>query len=501
MKASLIILLLTSASGMAQNVLLVTDKPAYHAGETMWFHIALQKDTSFTADAALVGTLTRTEVQVSHGAGDGSLRIPEDIKAGQYNLAAGPLTVQLAVSNGAVGSGGLVLPAASPDVPFSGIRLSADRPVYRRREKVNVLVSAVANEAPASVSFSVFRLNAEADEALVPKTFMGLTTISRRPINLTLKNRLSGKSVAGARCFLSVVGQTAGYQAAISDSNGRISFDPQNIYGRQSLLLQTELSEDLVIEVDEWKASEKQSRQNGSVHNAILLAQMVSADVQSVFNGQDQDLLIPSKSDTTAFYGKPEAFYHIPDYARFATMEEVLREYVVEVGLQRRNGVLQPFVYDGLRKKLFTQSPLMFIDGVRILDPKNLMALDPVKLLSIAVVARKYFFGDMVYEGIVDIKSTAGDASACQPPANAVQLPYQGLQSSKTFSAPAYSTQASRDSRLPDFRSTLFWTGQMALPAEITFYTSDLPGKYAMVAQGIAGNGTAITAVEYFEVK
>jgi hypothetical protein len=41
--------------------------------------------------------------------------------------------------------------------------------------------------------------------------------------------------------------------------------------------------------------------------------------------------------DTLPFYGRPQRKYRLDDYVRFPTMEEVLREYVQEINVYRRN--------------------------------------------------------------------------------------------------------------------------------------------------------------------
>ena len=63
----------------------------------------------------------------------------------------------------------------------------------------------------------------------------------------------------------------------------------------------------------------------------------MSAQVQSAYaSARPQQFLLPVE-DTTPFYGKGDKTYFLDDYTRFATMEEVMREYVTEV-LVRRSG-------------------------------------------------------------------------------------------------------------------------------------------------------------------
>ena len=58
-------------------------------------------------------------------------------------------------------------------------------------------------------------------------------------------------------------------------------------------------------------------------------------------------------------------------------------------------------------------------------------------------------------------------------------------------------------SRLPDFRNVLYWSPQLQIEKgkhNISFYTSDIPGKYTVLIQGISGNGRAGFSTSNFTV-
>ncbi len=71
--------------------------------------------------------------------------------------------------------------------------------------------------------------------------------------------------------------------------------------------------------------------------------------------------------------------------------------------------------------------------------------------------------------------------------------------------APQYETEQQVNSRVPDFRTLLYWTPDIKTDAQgkgkLSFYTSDLPGKYAVVVQGITDEGESGSRVIYFSVK
>jgi hypothetical protein len=74
----------------------------------------------------------------------------------------------------------------------------------------------------------------------------------------------------------------------------------------------------------------------------------------------------------------------------------------------------------------------------------------------------------------------------------------RGFDRETPFRSPDYTYQsASTDTK--DYRSTLYWNPRVKLssvqtPVELTFFTSDQPGSYRIVVEGITSNGTPIHA-------
>ena len=79
------------------------------------------------------------------------------------------------------------------------------------------------------------------------------------------------------------------------------------------------------------------------------------------------------------------------------------------------------------------------------------------------------------------------------------------MQLRRVFYSPSYETDSQAASRVPDFRSLLFWSPTINTGAQgtnkVTFYTSDEEGKYIGVVQGITPNGESGSQYFNFEVK
>jgi hypothetical protein len=56
----------------------------------------------------------------------------------------------------------------------------------------------------------------------------------------------------------------------------------------------------------------------------------------------------------------------------------------------------------------FENEPLLLIDGI-VANSAGVLKLDPLKVQRIEVIARKYYFGSLVCNGIVCLRTYDGD--------------------------------------------------------------------------------------------
>jgi hypothetical protein len=69
---------------------------------------------------------------------------------------------------------------------------------------------------------------------------------------------------------------------------------------------------------------------------------------------------------------------------------------------------------------------------------------------------------------------------------------------------PDCSSESAKNSMKPDFRHTLYWNpfieSTTNQPVNLSFYTSDLSGKFKVTVEGITTDGKMIQGVSYFQV-
>jgi hypothetical protein len=233
----------------------------------------------------------------------------------------------------------------------------------------------------------------------------------------------------------------------------------------------------------------------------------MSMQVGDVFHREQQERFTNLVKDTVAFYGKADEAYKLDDFTRFPVMEEVMREYVPGVLVRKRKDGFHFIVMDDVNRSVFSSSepPFMMIDGVTFFDEDEIMSFDPLRVKTLDVMRRKYFFGTQTFNGVVSYTTYTGDLAGFPLNPHSVVIDYEGLQQQREFYSPRYENQKQRESRLPDQRYLLYWNGSITTDAQgksqVTFYTSDVAGSYRVVIEGMNGEGAAGSTTTSFDVK
>jgi len=320
-------------------------------------------------------------------------------------------------------------------------------------------------------------------------------------VNGKVIDKRSGLPAENIMTYLSVPGTR--FQLNISSSNqkGQIRFDIKDFYSTGEIVIQTNTKSDSLFRIEVANPYSEKISSNPIPKFDFseqwvnqLLFRNRSAQVQNSFVGsKKQQLLLPYFPDSTAFYGVPDRKYFLDDYTRFVTMEEVMREYVVDVRVRKQRDQFHYAVMNIPYKVFFENDPMILLDGVPVFDVSKIIAFDPLKIKKIEIVGKRYSFDSVVNEGIVSYSSYDGNLAGFQLDPNALILEYPGLQLQREFFSPVYETAGQSENRTPDFRDLLYWSPDINTnedgKKQISFYTSDLPGTYAVMIQGIDATG------------
>ncbi len=322
----------------------------------------------------------------------------------------------------------------------------------------------------------------------------------------------TGAGTPDLEAYLSIPSTRTQFRVSSSNAEGRVNFEMTGMYGSQEIVIQTNPKEDSISHIDIESPFDHQFTSNQlpdisvpSITSPVLLDESIHAQVQQIYNGNKMQQFIMPAMDTNSFYVTPDEGYLLDDYTRFLTMEEVLREYVTSVDVLRRRDKFQLLVFNYPLKEFFRSPPLILIDGVPVFDPNKLFHQDPLKIRRIDLITRQYFLGDLPFDGVVNCTTYHGDLDGFDMDPHATVLDYPGIPGQRQFFTPVYETEQAINSRMPDFRTLLYWSPQIKTGPDgkhqVSFYTSDLPGKYAMVVQGLTENGEPGSRVLFFTVK
>jgi hypothetical protein len=131
--------------------------------------------------------------------------------------------------------------------------------------------------------------------------------------------------------------------------------------------------------------------------------------------------------------------------------------------------------------------------------------LDPELVEKVDAIKSRYFVGEYLFYGLVNVITRAGDFSNVTLPDYAVRLPYRVTEPVNFFSSPDYSLQDKKLSRIPDFRNTLYWNATVRTDklgkGEVEFWTSDFKSDYEINIQGITGDGEPISFRKIIKVQ
>ncbi len=312
--------------------------------------------------------------------------------------------------------------------------------------------------------------------------------------------------------YFTVPGEKFALNTAVTDHNGNVIFNVDKFYGNKEIIVQVHDSAkacniDLAPSfISDFSSQRRYSFKIFEKWQEQLLSYSVSSQVENTFvQDKRQQFNQPVSADTTAFFGTADITYLLDDYTRFITLEEVMREYVSEVRVRKLQEQFTYRVRNTPYNLFFENDPLILIDGLPVFDLNKLMAVDPLKIKRLDIVTRKFFSGRNAFDGIVSYGTYNADFAGLQIDPNALVVDYTGLQLHREFYAPAYDTNEKINSRLPDFRNMLHWSPELLLSDQgenqISFYTSDRPGTYAVFVQGIGDNGVAGSKIEFITVK
>lgn len=550
-----------------EQVFLDTDKNFYLTGETIWYKAycinALQRTPS-TLSAVLYVELLDTKgmailqekVLLENGQGRGHLFISSEMKSGDYVLRAYTAWMKnfdpqlffnqtITFLNPFSSPGSEISLATSPltdSLNAAANRLAIDLPqtTYSNREKIQVNISIPADltdSDPANLSVSVYKYSEDADprgattQTLIPPQsapggsssgfdIQYLPEIHSPLIQGTI--RPLGAIPVPPYFYILFPGKSS-YLYTVEPKNNHFVIEISPEIRTTDMLFWAENTDINQFEItilpsflSGTQVAPPQKIPIGETNRAYLESLSTNTQVANAYlpfthiRGIDT----PKNQPESAFYGTGDIIYNLDEYTRFPTMEEVFTEYVRFVIARKRkenDKVQQFYLWDLYANNIsisnsifFTEPALTMIDGVPVGDLETIWNFDPRKIQRIEMVNRKYHSGGKIFHGIIYFHTYKGDLAGEKIPKDILQQEYNPIQEPRIFYSPDYEQPSQEDSRIPDYRTLLYWNPQISVNAKgeavFSFFTGDDSGHYRIEVNGILPDGTPVYGNSDFEV-
>lgn len=328
----------------------------------------------------------------------------------------------------------------------------------------------------------------------------------------TVMNGETGIPLAGEQLMLSVPGKYAHTLFTRSDDEGRFIF-PLSEYGRKEIVIQPLDRDAGAYHIDLYDpfSSGMNLRQRPAPYypDTVQLEELnnaiISMQVSNIYNPFLKKTSISLTGETRpSFFGKPDRTVILSDYIQLTTLKEVIKELIPGLAVTGRDEWEPLKLYNRYPGRAFISPPLVILDGVPVFNLEKLPDIPSSLLEKVEVLNVRYFTGDVMLDGIINIISYKGDLSVHEFDRSVFRQEYDMLAESFSVTTPDYSSDSLRLGRIPDYRNTLYWNPAISVgpegTAEIGFWTSDEAGDYCVTVECVTSDGRRGKKVVPFSV-
>jgi len=232
---------------------------------------------------------------------------------------------------------------------------------------------------------------------------------------------------------------------------------------------------------------------------SFLQEMYVNAQLTDIYGGEISDT---SENSTSIRFSEPGVSINLDDYVQMASIELVFNELVPYVRVRKRGDTYNLEVLDE-KTNITYDSPLILVDDLPVFDVGEILKLHPSIVENIKVINSTYIYGDHIIKGIVLITTNTNNFGNIKLPESFTSLEFHAPASTKRIQPSVYFNEADKKSRKPDFKNTLYFTGNLMIGEEgatLNFYTPDNTGLFDVIVRGITNDGEQVYGVTSFRV-
>jgi hypothetical protein len=284
--------------------------------------------------------------------------------------------------------------------------------------------------------------------------------------------------------FLSAHGAQSALYTDRPDDSGNLFFDLGGFKHWDHVLVQVEDGSNLnAFEIQapspktkfksDFKIPELRiSREDADFLQKVKLASALEPYFTQVYQNDSMNVVVGFVADQT---------YMLDDYTRFETVETIVKEYVPNVSVRRKDKLKKFRVINVEASYLFEGNPLMMVDALPIFNSDLLANFNPKFFRKLEILNREFYLNDRKYDGVLNFSSYQNDFGLFPIPNEVLYQSYSGLNPYIQLEKPIYSSPNNEKS-MPDYRSVLFWYQKGIDPLGLSFNanTSEMTGQFIL---------------------
>lgn len=225
-------------------------------------------------------------------------------------------------------------------------------------------------------------------------------------------------------CSLSVVGKQVHVFNGRMLNDSTVAFYTYNVNNRQPVVLMAETFDGISIPIVALSPYRKLLDEAAAVKPVFNYSRKEvterSERMQTIVR---TDSVAPLPFSSKVFGVEPTLSYNLDEYRPFATIREVLLEYVANVHRAELDGRQQLFVFN--QQEGYSDWPaLVLLDGMPVKDIERLLRYDARRVSHILIYESRYALGHDLYKGILNIVTRTGKLTNFPPEKQASYIVY-----------------------------------------------------------------------------
>lgn len=535
--ATLTLLIIQKGSG--QNVFIFPDRLWALSGDTIWFSLAANDETTLHANVVHVQLettdqrpVTRTMVLLEHGFAYGYLVIPDALASGGYWLNA--------FQKGGASSASRNIPARHiavynrfgdtndmptlPDIqPLSqpkiaeSIQLIVPQADAQRRDQVSIKVElpveAVKNINQLTISGGYENPAGESNNSFFDRPHSSTSFDSPSENNgFYIDGKVTSTEPLPERLLvlLSIPGENPHFDYYLTNNSGYFRFKLNQTFGTAELILRVISTSDAEFGIALTGYSDKSFPSTSSGEITLpaesmqnLTSMREAAQFEKIYSGEQiprEPFFSITPTYPYPFYGRPDRRVVPAEFIDLPNFLEISRELLPAVRFRQRAGSFQLQVLDELERKFFDYSPLRLINGVPVFDDQLLNRFQSNDIAYIDLIYRERIFGDISFKGVVAIVLHSDDSSWLSEEKNLFRFTIPALLPTVNHPPKRVINELAN---LPDFSRVLLFEKIDLLNPQPSFQikTSDLKGTIVVRLDGVTHNQEPFSLIQKISVR